>query len=85
MHMVKVSATQFKAKLGIYMQAVRTGKAVLITDRGVAVARLEPLVEAPVPAPAKNPRRPRLGSIEVRGVRVKGISGGDLLAEDRRR
>ena len=35
---MKVSATQLKGKLSVYVQAVRSGKSGLVTDRGVSVS-----------------------------------------------
>lgn len=44
--MPKASISDVKAKLSAYLDVVRNGDEVLITDRGRAVARLAPVVGA---------------------------------------
>jgi prevent-host-death family protein len=41
--MVKVSISSLKARLSDYVRLVRNGEEVLVTDRGVPVARIVPL------------------------------------------
>lgn len=41
--MVKVSVSALKAKLSEYLRLVRNGEEVLVTERGLPVARLVPL------------------------------------------
>jgi len=84
---MKTSASQFKAKLGRYMKAVRSGREVVITDRDEPVARLVPYTAAPargieVDAPA-DPAAPALGKVVVRPVLIPGVDMVELLLEDR--
>jgi len=89
MDMTRTTATQLKAKLGRFMRAVRAGEEVVITDRGVCVARLVPFRETSSPpsglplSRARDPSAPRPGDIGVRGIRYKGPSTSDLLRDDR--
>ena len=94
MDMTKVSASQFKARLGRYMQEVRRGGAVLITDRGVPVAQLQGIQarqsshvpSEKIPSPAtRDPRAQPLGRVTVKGIAYRGRSSLSLLEEDRRR
>ena len=92
MYMTKVSASQFKAKLGVYMQAVRAGRVVLITDRGVPVARLEPIELRRSSAPAGPPQSapvapsgPPLGDVKVKSIAFRGTDSLALLRADRGR
>jgi prevent-host-death family protein len=41
--MKRASITQLKAKLSEYLEVVKTGEEVLVTDRGRAVARITPV------------------------------------------
>jgi len=90
--MTKVSASQFKAKLGVYMQAVRAGRVVLITDRGVPVARLEPVEpkrssnagSAAQSAPVL-PLGPPLGDVKVKAIAFRGTDSLAILRSDRGR
>jgi prevent-host-death family protein len=87
---MRTSASQFKAKLGRYMKAVRQGREVVITDRDEPVAKLVPYA-APVAPEAtaveqpRDPSAPPLGDVEVRPIRVPGVDMVSLLLEDRRR
>ena len=87
---MSVSVSQFKAKLGRYMRAVRAGREVTITDRGAPVARL--VGTAPREANAiiimAHPRdaaAPALGAVEVRPIRGAATDTGAMLREDRGR
>jgi prevent-host-death family protein len=90
MSMIKIAASQFKARLGKYMRAVREGKAVVITDRDQPVARLvpfadrEPAADLAV-AQERDPSSPALGELELKAIRYRGASTTALLAEDRER
>lgn len=81
---MKVSATQLKAKPGVYMQAVRSGKSGLVTDRGVSVSPGCNLSKAQQP-PSHRGGRPGPGSVAVLAVRLTGTNSLDLLAANRRR
>jgi len=90
MSMIKASASQIKAKMGRYMQAVKDGKEVLITDRERPVARLVPYQAEvgparPVLASPRDPAAPPLGQLEVRALRYRGTDTTALLREDRSR
>jgi prevent-host-death family protein len=88
--MIRVSASQLKAKLGQYMRAVREGKEILVTDRDHPVARLLP-VEAPavrhgrVVSQPRDPAAPRLGAVRVRAIAFSGTDTLALLGADRAR
>jgi prevent-host-death family protein len=88
---LRTSASRLKAKLGQYMRAVRSGKEVVVTDRGEPVARLVPYrettgaAEEPTIERPRDPAAPPLGDVEVRPVRYRGKSTTALLSEDRRR
>lgn len=87
---MSVSVSQFKAKLGRYMRAVRAGRQVLITDRGEPVARLVPASRVRARARielsrARDPAAPRLGAVEVRAIAWAGTDTTALLREDRDR
>lgn len=88
---MKTTATQLKTKMGRYMREVRAGREVVITDRGVTVARLVPFDELPAPAeplPLSQPRdpdAPRLGALRLRPIRARGTHSTELLHEDRQR
>lgn len=86
---MKVSAAQFKAKMGQYMKAVRQGQEVVITDRDEPVARLAPLRADRSPrntnvvdTPA-DPGSPPLGEVTVTSIRYRGRSTLELLRADR--
>ena len=89
---MRASSSRLKAKLGQYMRAVRSGKEVVVTDRGQPVARLVPYrerapgpLEEPEVAQPRDPASPPLGQVEVRAIRYRGRSTASLLAEDRGR
>jgi len=86
---MKVSAAQFKAKMGRYMRAVRQGQEIVITDRDEPVARLAPLASnsnAQSPSPldrAADPAAPPLGEVVVASIRYRGRSTSTILRADR--
>jgi len=87
---MSVSVSQFKAKLGRYMRAVRAGREVVITDRGEPVARLVGTAPAGaqtdlVIVQARDPAAPALGNIEVRAIRGAVTDTLAMLREDRGR
>jgi len=47
--MQQVSIAELKAHLSRYLQAVRAGQDVIVTDRGIPVARLCPIGPGPQP------------------------------------
>lgn len=91
MVMTKVSSTVLKTQLGKFMLAVREGKEIVVTDRGLPVARLIPYraEEAPRSAVvASEPRSPDaqpLGKVDVNPIQYNGPSSTSLLKEDRER
>lgn len=87
---MRVSTSQFKAKLGVFMKAVREGKEVVVTDRDEPVARLVPFERergSPVltVSQPRDPTAPPLGTLTVRSIRYAGPSTTTWLREDRRR
>ena len=94
--MKSASISQLKNGLSAYVDQVRAGESVLVTDRGVVVARLEPAESRPDPA-GRLERLERAGLLRVgRGAPpvellrspgprpLGGRSIVDLLLEDRR-
>jgi len=87
------NVAQVKARLSEYLRQVKSGGEVLITERGVPVARLAPLdeserratredrlVRAGVLRPAQGPRK-KLGKPRLR--RAAGVAVLDYLLSDR--
>lgn len=62
MALVAVGARELKTHLGAWLDRVRSGQNVVVTDRGVPVAELRPL------APAPDALAERLARAEVRGL-----------------
>lgn len=85
---MEAGVRELRDHLSKYLDAVRAGGEVTVTDHGKAVARLVPL-DRPRPldrliaeglvTPARVPKRPRSG----RGIRAEGTVS-DLVAEQRR-
>lgn len=79
---------EFKAHLGRYLERVRGGEVILLTDRGVAVAELHPLSaerEAVLGLAREGTvrwsgRKPRGCS----GCKVQGLGAAEAVLEDRR-
>lgn len=87
---IKTTASQFKAKLGVFMRAVRAGKEVLVTDRDQPVARLVPIRGVPEPEVLRtsrpaDPTAPSLGKVDVRGISPRHTDTTAMLREDRQR
>lgn len=62
--MKTASISQLKNSLSAYVDQVRAGESVLVTDRGVVVARLEPPALRPDPA-GRLERLERAGAVRV--------------------
>jgi len=65
---MEVGVTEFRADLKKYLDLVRSGEEIVVTERGVPVARLTPvdaaarleqLTREGLVSPAKKPKRPR--------------------------
>jgi prevent-host-death family protein len=90
MDMIRVAASQFKARLGRYMRAVREGKEIVVTDRTEPVARFVPYREEEARpgiriVKPRDPDAPPLGRVKIRGIPYCGPSTTAMLQEDRRR
>lgn len=90
MVMTNVPSSKLKAKMGIYLRAVRAGKELVITDRDVPIARVVPheaggAREERLVVQPRDPDAPPLGKVQVRGIRYKGPNSTELLKQDRRR
>lgn len=88
--MTRTTTTNFKAKMGQYMRAVREGTVVVLTDRGAPIARVVRYEAAGEPtgtlfAIPRDPTAPPLGELVVCPIEWRGRSTTELLAEDRRR
>lgn len=89
--MKKVTATQLKTKLGLYMRTVKLGGEVVVTDRGQPIARLLPFrtpasaVESAPVAVARDVDAPPLGRVQLRPISYRGKTTLDYLREDRSR
>ena len=86
-----VGARELKTRLGAYLQQVRQGRTLVITDRGEPVAELKPVHEA-VGEHAQLERLKALGVVTwlenrplapFRPVRGSGPSVSDAIIEDR--
>lgn len=87
-----VGARELKTRLGGYLQKVRQGRTLVITDRGAPVAELRPLA-GPGPEEAALARLRATGAVTrlenrplapFRPVRSHGPSASDAVIEDRR-
>jgi antitoxin (DNA-binding transcriptional repressor) of toxin-antitoxin stability system len=81
--------------MGQYLQAVRKGQTLIVTDRGKAVAQVAPAVEK---GPAANTLEERLKELDAQGlirlakgplrkfraVKSRGKPGSQMIIEDRR-
>lgn len=86
-----VGARELKTRLGTYLQRVREGRTVVVTDRGEPIAELRPLTsDASVPAVLLKlsskgavtlPTRPATSAF--RPIRSRGASVSDAVHEDR--
>lgn len=89
---VIVGSRELKTRLGTYLQRVREGRTLVVTDRGTPVAELRPLSsDESLPAPLRNlstkgavtlPTRDRLAAF--RPIRSRGVSLTDAVLEDRK-
>ena len=92
-----VSISEAKNRLSALLDQVKAGEAVVITDRGVPVARLEPVTSRSDDDDGRLDRLERAGVIERRGGPVpewllleapvplpEGVSAVTLLIEERR-
>jgi prevent-host-death family protein len=86
-----VGARELKTRLGGYLQQVRQGRTLVITDRGEPVAELKPLNRART-EDAGLERLKALGAVTrlenrplapFRPVRSRGSSVSDAILEDR--
>jgi prevent-host-death family protein len=86
-----VGIRELKTRLGGYLQQVRRGRALVITDRGEPVAELKPLLAAggedasleqlkAIGAVTRLENRPLA---PFRPVRARGTSVSDAIIEDR--
>ncbi len=62
--MKTASISQLKSGLSAYVDQVRAGETVLVTDRGVVVARLEPAATSPDPG-GRLERLERAGLVRI--------------------
>jgi prevent-host-death family protein len=93
--MRKVGSREFKNRMGRYLQAVRGGQTLIITDRGKAVAQVAPAAETD---PGASAVEERLKELEAQGlihlakrplrkfrpVKTKGKPASQIIIEDRR-
>lgn len=93
--MRKVGSREFRSRMGQYLQAVRKGQTLIITDRGKAVAQVAPAVEK---GPAANTLEERLKELDAqalirlakgrlrkfRAARSRGKPASQMIIEDRR-
>jgi prevent-host-death family protein len=88
--MIETNTSQFKARLGQFMRAVREGEEVIIKDRDEPVARLLPFAarasgEERLLSSRKSPSAPPLGQLRIRPVHCRGAGSTELLRADRDR
>ena len=65
--MKTATITEVKNGLSSFIDKVRAGETILITDRGLAVARLEPVTTAPEPT-GRLRRLERAGILRISGA-----------------
>ncbi len=93
--MRKVGSREFKNRLGRYLQAVREGQTLIITDRGKAVAEVTPASQKDAAASTVDEKLRELnarGLIRLatkpfpkfRPAKSKGKPASQMLIEDRR-
>ena len=93
--MRKVGSREFKNRMGRYLQAVRKGQTLIITDRGKAVAQVAPAVKDEAAASSIDEKLRELdaqGLIRLatkpfpkfRPVKSKGKPASQMIIEDRR-
>lgn len=74
--MGRATVTEAKNRLSSLLDRVKAGERIVITDRGIPVARLEPIAAAPDPAG-------RLERLERAGILRRGLQPPplDLIAQ----
>jgi prevent-host-death family protein len=93
--MRRVGSREFKNRMGRYLQAVRKGQTLIITDRGKAVAQVGPATETDSGASVIEERLKELeaqGLIHLakkplpkfRPVKSRGKPASQIIIEDRR-
>lgn len=94
--MQKVGAREFKNRMGRYLQEIRRGRSLMITDRGRPVAKLVPPDDDTKPEPPGLTERLRgleaQGLIRLarrplgkfRAIPSRGKSASQMILEDRR-
>lgn len=86
-----VGARELKARLGTYLQKVRRGRTVVVTDRGVPVAEIRPLGAGDGPEAALAALRAtgavswsgERGLARFRPIAGRGASVSSAVSEDR--
>jgi prevent-host-death family protein len=84
-----VAITSLRAELASWIEHVRAGEEIVVTDRGVAVARLVPVDSAPLiealvaQGRLSKPRGERPAARQIQRVRASGPVA-DLISEQRR-
>jgi prevent-host-death family protein len=87
-----VGARELKTRLGKYLNRVRRGETLLVTDRSEPVAELRPVRDGATPAQAALskaaasglvtlPTRPGTG--DFRPIRSRGVTASAAIAHDR--
>jgi prevent-host-death family protein len=88
-HTIEVGVRDLRDHLSSWLERVKTGDELVVTEHGRPVARLTPasgrarldaLVQQRVVTPAKRPRR----SLPRSKIRLRGITVEELVAEQRR-
>lgn len=93
--MRKIGSREFKNRLGQYLQAVRRGQTLIITDRGKAVARVAPAKQSDS---AESALEERLKELDAQGlihlakrplrkfqpIKSRGKPASRMIIEDRR-
>ena len=86
-----VGARELKTRLGTYLQRVREGRTLVVTDRGEPIAELRPLPSGPS-LEAKLLKLASKGTVTLptraspsafRPIRSRGASVSDAVREDR--
>lgn len=83
-----VGARELKARLGTYLRAVRSGRTLIVTDRGEPVAELRPLQDDLEQKLAKLRAAGRISGGSGRltpfePIRIQGVSLSEAILEDR--
>jgi prevent-host-death family protein len=87
--MIKTNTSQFKAKLGLYMKAVRQGEEIIVTDRDNPIAKLVPYGrQAKVKGLTvlmPSPTSPKVKDVVIKGIGRRKTNSLKMLLEDRAR